>query len=93
VFFLNKIAESPSKALIKNGIVGGYKSKLSCRFPRNKAITARWKPHPGQSRPVKYLNGQGNKKESILLKRMSKMDSNGINSTIKIILPDLPVVG
>jgi hypothetical protein len=41
------------------GNVGGYSAKLAAKFPWIKAINDRWKPHPGQSYPVRYFSGQG----------------------------------
>jgi hypothetical protein len=41
------------------GIVAGYNAKLAAKLPFTKARNERWKPHPGQSYPVRYLSGQG----------------------------------
>ena len=66
-------------------MAGGYKEKLSIKSPFKSAKTERWKPHPGQSIPVKYLNGQGIKKISALPMIKDKADKIWIDMICKLI--------
>jgi len=40
-------------------MVGGYSAQLFSKSPCISAHIDLWKPQPGQSNPVKYLNGHG----------------------------------
>lgn len=57
-------AESATTSVTRMGIAGGYSRKLSCKSPLKSASKERWKPQPGQSKPVIHLKGQGSKKIS-----------------------------